>query len=217
MRASTASPAQQPQRRTQEERRDATQRILLEATLRCLGRQGYASTSISEIIKEAGVSRGALLHHYPNKIDLVAAAIDYFSCERLKRFEEELLGNDMDRSDLTLSDRIRVLKEDFEQWFDVSLECAVALRTNPELQQAFDALSADRTERMLQQYEKLFPEFEDTQSSRMLITVLACFLRGLCPDSTNSDSDSERTEAVFQQFLEIFEAYQQSRKKNTAS
>lgn len=208
MSASNAKPVKLS-RRTQLERSESTQLRLMEATLRCLGRKGYASTSISEIIKEAGVSRGALLHHYPSKVDLVAVSIDYFMCERLKRLENLLIG--ADKSDITLEDRLRVLKEDFEHWFVIGLEIIVALRTNPDLECTYEKLAEVRKEAMTLQYEKLFPEFEDAESPRILIAVIGCFLRGLCLEGLSRDSDPERIETIFQQFVAIFTAYQQSR------
>ena len=91
-------------RRSQQERSESTQTALLQATVRCLGRDGYADTSISSIIAEAGVSRGALLHHYPTKNELIASAIVWFYRQRLNRFKEKLLGADTDR--LSLEDRM---------------------------------------------------------------------------------------------------------------
>jgi len=44
---------------------------LCAATIRCLDKYGYAETSTSRITQEAGVSRGALTHHFPSKEDLI--------------------------------------------------------------------------------------------------------------------------------------------------
>jgi AcrR family transcriptional regulator len=63
------------QRRTQEERSDSTRRRLLDATVECLVERGYAGTTTSEVQKRAGVSRGALLHHFPSRADLLTGAI----------------------------------------------------------------------------------------------------------------------------------------------
>lgn len=64
-------------RRTQQERREETRRALLDATVASLLEVGYARTTTLEVQKRAGVSRGALLHHFPSKAQLLAAAIEH--------------------------------------------------------------------------------------------------------------------------------------------
>ena len=172
--------------------------------MRCLGRSGYASTSISEIIKEAGVSRGALIHHYASKIELVADAIADFYEQRLHRFENQLLGEQNIK--LCFEDRLRVLKADFEEWFFTALEAEVALRTNTKLARLVDDATGDLRESRIQIYESLFPEFQDFGSPKVLVATVACFLRGLCIESMQEDN-REWIETIFQQFLQIFESY----------
>ena len=69
----------QPVRRTQEERSATTRAKLLDATIDCLIDLGYAATTTTVIAERAGVSRGAQLHHYPTKQDLVFAAVEHLS------------------------------------------------------------------------------------------------------------------------------------------
>ena len=64
-------------RRTQAERTAETTAKLLDATADCLVERGYAGTSTVEVCRRAGVSRGALVHHFPSKDDLVAAAVHF--------------------------------------------------------------------------------------------------------------------------------------------
>src|SRR3977135_1954938 len=74
-------------RRSQAERSAATQARLLDATIECLVERGWAATSTTEVVRRAGVSRGAQVHHYPTKEDLVLAALDYLLERRLHAFE----------------------------------------------------------------------------------------------------------------------------------
>ena len=69
-------PAAEPARRTQAERSESMRRRILDATLTCLEKDGYAGTTVSRIIEVAGVSRGAPLHHFPSKNALIAAAAE---------------------------------------------------------------------------------------------------------------------------------------------
>ncbi|MEW9552908.1 TetR/AcrR family transcriptional regulator [Nonomuraea sp. NPDC050783] len=60
-------------RRTQTERSDATMTRLVSAAHDLFGANGYATTSIDEISAAAGVTKGAVYHHYGSKIELFRA------------------------------------------------------------------------------------------------------------------------------------------------
>src|SRR6516225_783087 len=61
----------------QEERSAETRRRLMDATVACLYERGYAGTTTVEIAARAGVSRGAQLHHFPTKNELVVSALEF--------------------------------------------------------------------------------------------------------------------------------------------
>ncbi|MCU1601292.1 MAG: Transcriptional regulator, TetR family [Frankiales bacterium] len=62
-------------RRTQEERSAATRSRLLEATIECLVDYGYAGTTVARVAERAQVTRGAQVHHFPTKENLVISAV----------------------------------------------------------------------------------------------------------------------------------------------
>lgn len=49
---------------------------IIDAAIRVLARQGYANTSLLEIAREAGMSKGALHYHYPTKEALIHAVLE---------------------------------------------------------------------------------------------------------------------------------------------
>ena len=63
-------------RRTQAVRREQTQRALLGAARKLFAERGFADTSTPEIVAAAGVTRGALYHHYADKTALFAAVVE---------------------------------------------------------------------------------------------------------------------------------------------
>lgn len=77
--------AVQPPHRTQADRREETQRKLLDAAIEILRHKGYAGLRTVEVAQLAQVSRGALTHHYPSKELLVAAAMEDVFSEARKR------------------------------------------------------------------------------------------------------------------------------------
>jgi AcrR family transcriptional regulator len=52
---------------------------LLDATVECLVEEGFSGTSTTLVSQRAGVSRGAQLHHFPTKNDLVVAAVEHIT------------------------------------------------------------------------------------------------------------------------------------------
>jgi AcrR family transcriptional regulator len=77
-------------RRTQAERTAATRAALLEATVDCLVSQGFDRTTTSEVAHRAGVSAGALLHHFPAKADLLCAAVGHLFELRQAEFRKAM-------------------------------------------------------------------------------------------------------------------------------
>jgi AcrR family transcriptional regulator len=65
------NPDAQKPRRTQAERSEETRARVLEAAIRCLHARGYAATTTLLVAEEAQVSRGAMLHQFPTKVDLM--------------------------------------------------------------------------------------------------------------------------------------------------
>src|SRR5260370_20167488 len=64
-------------RRTQAERTAATRAAVLEATVECVVSRGFGGTTTTEVAHRAGVSPGAVLHHFPAKADLLCAAVGH--------------------------------------------------------------------------------------------------------------------------------------------
>ena len=63
-------------RRTQAERSAATRDALVTAARGLFGARGYANVGTEEVVRAAGVSRGALYHHFADKAELFAAVLE---------------------------------------------------------------------------------------------------------------------------------------------
>jgi len=61
---------------TKVEQAEATRTRLLKIANSLFGTKGYEATSIEEVLDKAGVSKGALYHHFPSKEALFEAAVD---------------------------------------------------------------------------------------------------------------------------------------------
>jgi AcrR family transcriptional regulator len=63
-------------RRSQEERSAETRRKLVEAAVLVLGESGFANLTISKVTQRAGLTNGAMQHHFPARDDLMLALMD---------------------------------------------------------------------------------------------------------------------------------------------
>jgi AcrR family transcriptional regulator len=64
-------------RRTQEERSGEMKQRILAAAFEVLKERGIAGFTTPEVARRAGVSRGAQVHHFPSKHELVVAAMEH--------------------------------------------------------------------------------------------------------------------------------------------
>jgi len=130
---SAAAAAIRPTRRTQQERRDGTQRKLIDATLACLTELGHARTTTTEIVRLAGVSQGALFKHFPSKAELLAAAVEQL-------FDEVVSGYQATVATLPAE----------QATHEASFELLWSIFTGPRLTVAFELYVVARTDSALQ-------------------------------------------------------------------
>ena len=64
-----------------------TRASILEAAIQCFVKSGYKNTTTSRIAAEAGVSRGAMLHHFPSRDAVIRGAVFYLQEKRLKEYK----------------------------------------------------------------------------------------------------------------------------------
>jgi AcrR family transcriptional regulator len=61
---------------SQVERSTATRRRILDAARRLFAERGWAATSVDEVVGAAGVTKGALYHHFRDKTDVLRAVYE---------------------------------------------------------------------------------------------------------------------------------------------
>lgn len=69
----------------QAERREATRGALIAAARACFSEAGFDATSTEAVLARAGVSKGALYHHFASKADLLAAVFEDVSQDTMAR------------------------------------------------------------------------------------------------------------------------------------
>lgn len=64
----------------------STRELIVDATIRCFVEFGYSRTTTTLIAERAGLSRGAMLHHFPSRLAVVRAAVEHLHAKRLRAF-----------------------------------------------------------------------------------------------------------------------------------
>ena len=144
------------ERLTQAERRASTRARLLDATVECLAELGYARTTTTEVARRAGLSRGAQLHHFPTKAELVSAAVQHMFDLRIAEFQR-LVGETPPGSN-RVDQAVDIMWALFSGPFcDAWIELAVAARTDAELRPHVLAVTERHAEAIELAFRALFP------------------------------------------------------------
>ncbi len=165
-------------RRPQSQRTATTRKAVLEATLELLVERGYAGTSTRLAAERAGVSLGALQHHFRTKADLSVEAVTYAS----GRLADEFVATSSDTGSTierfaSILDRLFVVFRG--STFAAAVEIHLASRTDPELQAAVLTLNREVDRLILDSAAGLLPEICDDPDFSALISTSVSAIRGL--------------------------------------
>lgn len=175
----------------QEQRSRAMRQRLLDATVECLTERGFAGTSTTIVSQRAGVSRGAQLHHFPTKNDLVLAAVLHLSEARGRELEEAAValpeGSGRTRAILDM------LAEHFTSpVFTAALELWVAARTDAGLREAVAPLEQRVGRDIHRQTVELLDADEAQPGDRELVQATLDLVRGFGLAGTLTDDRARR-------------------------
>lgn len=165
-----------------QERKSASTRItLLDATVNCLANYGYSKTTTQMVAAEAKISRGAMLHHYNTKSDLISATIDYIMFQRMDKFYSAI-------SKLTKKQRdeqeegIEIYWKSMQSSeYEAYLELCIASRTDKSLEKQFTKRARAFDDYCFNQTAVFFPEWsnETLEKQRLAQDLIMCAIEGL--------------------------------------
>lgn len=143
----------------QESKSSEMRTTILEATLDCLADHGYASTTNSLVCERAGISRGAMLHHYRTRQDLIVATIEYAFYKHLSNFSKMVANlaesERKDRNSAIAVDWHLCLTREYKAYQELQM----ASRTNPELRKVFQPRARHHDLVWKEELLKVFPEW----------------------------------------------------------
>jgi len=201
--------------RRRDERSAGTRRRLLEATFESLIEVGFARTSTPEVLRRTGISRGALLHHFPTKNDLVAAAVEYVFDKRLTAYREAFANLELPEGASRAEAAIDLLWElvcgpTYYAW----LELLVAARTEPELLGRLKAIDERFDRRAGDIRSGFFPPPDSGEDAIYKVALRFVFatLNGLALVGIHEDKD--QLTPVVESLKQLARMVEQSRGRN---
>lgn len=134
----------------------ATRSKIIDATIRCLFKYGYARTTTLKVVEEAGVSRGALMHHFESAADLMYATAEELHQRRLEAHVRR--AKELDHQETS-----KIVRQSWDEFaspnFTAFLELAMAARTDKKLASILVPLQREYLDRWYRQALALYPEW----------------------------------------------------------
>lgn len=178
------------ERRPQKDRTAATRAAVLEATVELLVERGYAGTSTRLAAEKAGVSLGALQHHFRTKAELTVEAMRFVSDRLAGEFVSAIPrdGDELERIALAL-DRLFVVFRG--PTFAAAMELHLAARTDESLQEPMSQLHEEDQQRIRESAIALMPGVESQPGFDAWLLMSVSAIRGMAV-ATMGIEDVER-------------------------
>jgi AcrR family transcriptional regulator len=172
----------------QQTKSENTRHAILDAAIRCFYKFGYNNTTTEKIAKEASVSRGAMLHHFPSRAALIKASVRHLNEQRIElyRREESVIQEGAEHS--------RVEEGIDAYWnqlntpaFVVFHELQVAARTDKELREVLIPAIEEFDRLALEATRELFPDLAMSEEFRRANSLSMYLLEGLAANRFTRD------------------------------
>ncbi|MEQ8861216.1 MAG: helix-turn-helix domain-containing protein [Pseudomonadales bacterium] len=164
----------------QQTKSERTRTSILEAAMTCFYERGYFNTTTESIAREAGVSRGAMLHHFPTRADLIKAAVEHINQIRLDMFTQEELrtqeGADHTRVDEGIDAYWRQLST---RVFVVFHELKVAARTDRDLARVLKPALKAYNRALAKASAQVFPDLAQSEAYQRTTFLTQYLLEGM--------------------------------------
>lgn len=185
-----------------DEQRAATRARIVDAAVESLIEAGVAATTTLEVQRRAGVSRGALLHHFPTREELFGAAVGSLVARNEQAVRHELTATATGGDPFLRS--VRVLRAVMRgRSFAAELELWAVARTNPPLREALRrAEGAARRDLYRVVDDVMGPELTASAAYPMVAELTVQLLRGIAISDLLSRETAGR-DALLEQWARI--------------
>jgi AcrR family transcriptional regulator len=164
---------------SRDDQRVATRRRIVDVAVESLIECGFAATTTVEVQRRLGLSRGALLHHFPTREELFTAAVHRLVQANLEAMWEELAAAPADSDPVTRG--MWVLRRASRRAsFGAELELWGAARTDTRLRSALRAAELGARKELYAVIDAVFgPDVVAAPSYPLVIDLTVQLMRGL--------------------------------------
>jgi AcrR family transcriptional regulator len=187
---------------SRDDQRDATRRRIVDVAVESLVERGFAATTTVEVQRRTGLSRGALLHHFPTREALFTAAV-----HRLVEVNLEAMWQELDAAPAD-ADPVRrgmwVLRRASRRpSFGAELELWGAARTDARLRAALRAAELSARKELYAVIDAVFgPEIAAAEWYPSIVDLTVQLIRGLAVTASLRD-DRDRHEPMIDQWARV--------------
>ena len=157
----------------------ATRDQIISAAIRCIVESSYSKTTMMKISEKAGLSRGATLHHFPSKMDIIRAVVAYLHEKRIQAFRRSIkdIPPDADMAHMA----IQAYSDHVNHPIYVALfELSVAARTDQELREILHPAQIAFDREWYQTAWDLFPEWQaDREAFDLALNLSQITMEGM--------------------------------------
>jgi AcrR family transcriptional regulator len=182
-----------PQPRPKQDRSRATRHRLLETTIRCLATHGFQASTVGFIATEAGISRGAVQHHFRTREALIVAALEHMFAERVALLDAMPEHHGPDRIHAIVSDLVDAIGGEL---FQAALQVWTAAAADPDLRAAVLPLERHFAREVHARAVRLLGADDNDPDTRALIQATLDMARGLALAGVLTDDSRRRARVV---------------------
>lgn len=168
----------------------ATQRLIIDTTIKCLAKYGYHETTYIRISEESGISRGAMRHHFPSRADIMKTTIEQLHQKRLAAFRKAS-ANIPEGISRTRASIDALWRHVNHPMFMVFIDLALAARKDRELAAIFGPAQRNFRQECYYSALDLFPEWlKHREQLRTAIDLSLYMMEGMMLDDLSPDGEN---------------------------
>lgn len=179
-----------------------TRDSILLAIVECLAEYGYSNLTLGQVARKAGLSKGAMQHHFESKSAAIQAALQFIFHQQIELQQSYARGPSEPTDDQLHGRRIDALWGFVQDSSYVAfLEIAMAARTDPHLGDLVNSQYWQFRQKSRQLTKVIMPEWQyDKEKFRLGGTLVNYVLEGMALRQTLGLSDEE-TDAALREHL----------------
>jgi AcrR family transcriptional regulator len=178
-----------------QDRSRATRRRLLETTIRCLAEHGWDVSTVGFIAAEAGISRGAVQHHFRTREALIIGALEHMFDQRVALLDglPEPAGTGADRVHAVVTGLVDAIGGEL---FRAALQVWTVAAADPELRATVVPLELRFARGVHRRAVRLLGVDDRDPARRALIQATLDLARGLALADVLTDDSRRRARVV---------------------